>query len=396
MTRHQPEHVPAEFVVDLDIYNLPAQVGDDATARWQAFFGGKDLVWSPYNGGHWVVTKGEDISRFLRDSGRFSSRQVNIPAADVPLVPIESDGKAHAAYRRNILPFFLPKAVAAMEGTIRERAIGFIEEIRARGECEFITGFAEQLPIVVFLGMMGLPAEDRKLLHGLTRSYVEGATVEEKNASFIGQTTYLKDYIDARRREPRDDAISMLVHGELDGRPYTEEELLSTCVMLLQAGLGTVASSLGFWTLHLARHPKDRDYIRSQKDDLGPVIIELMRRFGVPSLGRVLNSDVEYAGTVMREGDRILLSPVLFNQDERLFPDPTMVDFNRPMAKLQTAVPFGTGPHFCPGAPLARVEFTVFLQEWLTRIPNFRLKPEKELVMVTGGANAVHEMWLQW
>jgi len=387
-----PAHVPPELVVDLDMYNLPGG-SEDPHLAWQQFRGRGPVVFSPYSGGYWVPVDGNDILAMWRDAARYSSYSVSIPDAGTErLLPIEADGPNHAAYRNNVLHFFLPPAVNKMTPEVRKLAVSLIEGFRERGECEFISEFAEQLPLIVFLVLMGLPLEDRVPLHDLVETYARDPDAGAKLDAIGKLRAYLDGWITRRTAVPGDDAISHVIRSEINGRRYTRGEVNSTCSLLLLGGLDTVASSLGFWALHLSKSPQDRAYIRDTKGSLLPVVNELMRRFPVPSLGRVVTGDIDHRGVNLKKGDRVLLSPSLHNLDGALYPKPLQVDFTR----VPRHIGFGAGPHMCAGANLARSEFTIFLEEWLRRIPDFAVKPGTKPIMKAAPTNTVEELWLQW
>jgi cytochrome P450 len=393
MEKHIPEHVPADLLVDLDIYDLPDD-GADAHAAWQQFRGHGPLVYSPYNGGHWVAVDGHDIVAMWRDPQTYSSWAVGLPDHGMSRqIPIEIDPPEHSEYRANIARFFTPSEVNRLEPEIRALAVRLIEGFRARGECEFIGEFAEQLPLIVFLTLMGLPQEDRIPLHAMVEAFARHPDLKIKQDAYNGLRHYLDDWIEKRLANPGSDVISFIARAEIGGRPYTRDEALSTCTLALLGGLDTVASSLGFWALHLARHPAQRAAIRqSGQGTLLQIINEFLRRFPIPNLSRVVTRDLVHRGVQMKKGDRILLSPSLHNLDPALYPDPFTVDFDR----KPRHVTFGAGPHMCAGANLARCEFKIFLEEWLTRIPEFRVKPGTTPVMKAAPTNTVEELWLVW
>lgn len=387
-----PDHVPPELVVDLDIYDLPGGAEDPHRA-WTLFRGHGPIVYSPYNEGHWVPVTAEHIMAMWRNSTGYSSRSVSIPDHQMdPQLPIEADAPDHAEYRRNIADFFSPAAVTRMEPEIRALAVRLIEGFRARGECEFISEFSEQLPLIVFLALMGLPQSDRIMLHDIVVAFARHPDLGVKQQAYRDLRAYLDGWLDHRTRQPGDDAISRIVAARIGDRPYTRNEMLSTCSLLLLGGLDTVASSLGFWALHLARNPMDRAQVRGRRGALLPVINEFMRRYPIPSLGRVVVEDMVVDGIEMRAGDRVLLSPVLYNLDPARFDAPERVDFDRPSHHIG----FGAGPHMCAGANLARCEFRIFLEEWLDRIPDFEVDESRLLRMRAAPTNTVEELWLRW
>jgi cytochrome P450 len=390
--RTVPDHVPAELVVDLDVYDLPNATVDPHLA-WRAFQGKGPLVYSSRNGGHWVATRGRDVARFYRDVEHFSSDTIIIqqPKGE-KMLPLQAAPPDHSKYRANIQVMLTPKAVANLEPGIRELAIELIEQFRADGECEFITQFALQFPLNIFLRMMGLPLDDREMLRAHVEEYTYNPETEAKVRAYKALNDYLDGWIEKRLKEPGDDAITHITRATFDGRPYTRHEMLSQFSMLLLAGLDTVAMMLGFVALHLARHPRDRDYIRANPDRMFQVIQELLRRYAGPHMSRELAEDYVHEGVLLKKGDVIILPNALFNLDPEVTENPETVDFTREAKHIT----FGSGPHTCAGALLARKEIAIFIEEWLARIPDFEEDPVRPTVMKSATQNCVTSMWLRW
>lgn len=387
-----PAHVPADRVVDIDIYDMPLADMSPQLA-WKCFKGKGSPVFSPHNGGHWIATEGADVLRFFRDVEHFSSRHIVIPdPGGAPLLPTQSDGTAHIAYRAAIVDFFSADAVEKLTPQIRELTVALIEGFRRRGSCEFVAEFALQLPLIVFLMRMGLPPADRTLLRRHVETFASSAIIEEKQTAYQGLQTYIENCVQARRERPTDDPISRIMNAKVDGRPYTHEEIMGTLTLLLLGGLDTVASSLGFIALHLARNPQDCEYIRVHHDRLPLIVAELLRRFSVANTGRILAKDYSHNGILLKKGDRVCMVPTFYNLDPNRIANPEAIDFERPAALLT----FGAGPHTCAGIHLAKREITVFLEEWLNRIPPFALDPARPPKLFAGFQSSVRELWLSW
>jgi cytochrome P450 len=387
-----PAHVPPERVVDIDIYNMPLST-TVAQLAWNCFKGKGSPVYSPRNGGHWIATDGADVLKFFRDVEHFSSRQIVIPdPGGGRLLPTQSDGTDHDTYRANIVNLFSVEQVEALTPKIRELTVALIEAFRARGGCELVSEFSLQLPLIVFLTRMGLPIEDRLFLRGHVEVFAGSALVEEKQAAHEALHRYIEKWIRLRTEQPGDDAVSRIISAKLDGRQYTQEEVIATLILLLLGGLDTVASSLSFIALHLAKNPADREYIRQNHAKLPAIIMELLRRFSVAGTGRVLAKDYTYNGVTMKKGDRMMLAPTFFNLDPARVANSEAVDFNRPAPNLT----FGAGPHICAGIHLAKREITIFLEEWLQRIPHFELDPRRPPKLCAGFQSSVQELWLRW
>jgi len=184
-----------------------------------------------------------------------------------------------------------------------------------------------------------------------------------------------------------------LTKAQVDGRPITDEELVPMVSLLLIGGLDTVASAMGFAARFLAGSPARRQELIDHPERIPGAVEELLRRFPVVNQGRMVLNDMDYKGVAMKAGDQILMPTTLHGLDDRQFENPMEVNFQRPTPIHST---FGNGAHRCPGSLLARTELKIFLEEWLKRIPNFRIKPG-ETAGVRAGVNAtIFHLPLVW
>lgn len=163
-----PAHVPAERVVDFDIFD-PAGVEQDYFAAWQSLQrpGGPSLVWTIRNGGHWIATRGEDIRALWADGARLSSESLAVTpglGAAMRLIPLQQDAPEHGAFRNAVMRGFAHVHIVAMEPQVIAVANALIDELIAHGECEFVEQFAEVLPIDIFLTLIDVPRADRPYL----------------------------------------------------------------------------------------------------------------------------------------------------------------------------------------------------------------------------------------
>jgi cytochrome P450 len=390
-----PAHVPPDRVVDFDIYNPPGAADDYHLALKKLHDAAvPDIFWTPRNGGHWIATRGDDIYRIFKEYEHFSSRQLTVPLVDhAPLPPIFFDPPEHTAYRALIAPAFMPQAISKLEEKARELAIELIEGFYPRGECEFVSEFAQHLPIGIFMDMVALPAQDRGYLLGLADKMVRPDSAAQKLEALGAIFAYLGVKIAERRANPGDDLISRIVQSKIDNRELSDQELKGLCGLVLIGGLDTVASAMGFIANFLAGSPAHRKHLIERPELTQKAVDELLRRFPVVNQGRQVTHDFEYQGVQMKAGDMIVIPTTLHGLDERKFQNPLEVDFDRPTPIHST---FGNGAHRCPGSFLARVEIKVFLQEWLKRIPDFSLKPGAR-AGVHGGVNGtLYHLPLVW
>jgi cytochrome P450 len=391
---HVPEHVSKDRVFDIDYYNVPG-AEDDHVLAWKELHKGPDIIWTPRNGGHWIVTRAADMDFILRTTNPFSSNSIAIPPESKPvkLLPSESNPPEHTQYRNIINPWFTPKAVGELEERIRKHCVDLIEGLRPRGGCEFVAEFASIVPIVVFLQLVNLPVSQRSMLKGMTEDAVRGPTEPDRVAAFLRLGEYMKGVIAERRADPGDDLLSRVVHAEVFGRPMNDAEIHSTCVTLMFGGLDTVAASMGFAARFLADNPGHRHQLRDNPALIPQAVNELLRRFGIAISARQVTSDYQYGEVLFKAGDGVSMPLWLHGVDERRFVNPLEVDFAR---KLPPNSTFASGPHRCPGSFLARTELKIFLEEWLKRIPDFGIPAGERPRLHNGSVVSVRYLPLTW
>lgn len=398
-TASKPEHVPDELVRDFDIYNVPGGDTDPQGGFFQMAQDNPDIFWTPFNGGHWVATRAEDIQVMQRDTERFSYRNVTIPPlpeGTPRFVPLEVDPPENSQYRRPLLQALTPKFVREAEASVRQIAAKTIEDLVPLGECEFTSAFAKVLPIHLFLNLVDIPLSDKEELLELAENGLRPKNIEDRTQAQAEMAAYLGKYVKQRRANPGDDLLSTVVNIPINGTRISEQEAISYASNIMFGGLDTVAAMLAYFAKFFAEHPDHRREVVANLNDrefLSGVVEELIRRHGLANTARVVVSDMDYKGIHFREGDRVLPPNLLVGLDPDLNPDPLTVDFHR-HNRIHAA--FGNGAHACPGAILARRELVVFLEEWLGRIPDFWIKPGTKPVLATGQVIGMPELHLEW
>ena len=388
-----PSHVPPHLVIDWDFHHPPG--GEEAlNSAWKSLHSGPDIVWTPRNGGHWIVTRAEDIEFVQLHHDPFSMRSITLgQKTPLAILPLESDPPQHAAYRLVVMPFLTPKAISLLQERIRNTTIELIESIRPRGECDFVRDFAMQLPIIIFMGLVDLPLADLDRLLSWTEAAVRPRKPDDSRWAFEQLGAYLTEFIAARRASPGKDMVSAIVNARIGDREITDTEMHGMLVNVIFGGLDTVASTMSFAVEYLAQHPEKRHQLINQPDLIANAPDEIVRAFAPSSTGRVVTRDYEYKGVLFKAGDRLYVRALLHGMDERRWENPLEVDFTR-RANQQDG--FGAGPHKCPGALLARTEIRIFLEEWLKRIPDFSLKPGHRARYSAGMVNCVLSVPLVW
>ena len=392
-----PSHIPEDLVRDVDIFGIQS-IDPDIHVGWKKLQDeSPSLIYSPRYGGHWIPMRAHVIERVLSDNEAFINGGVWVPANPpgmLPQIPIQSDGDIHRAYRSFIMPYVIGKPLKGAIENARKLAAELIEGFLEKGGCDFAVDFAQHLPIQVFLDLVELPAEDRPLLASLAE-VVRTPDPQARLEAFGKMMDYIATFVDERIADPGNDMISRIANGQVLGRPMTRDEILGECTQVLVGGLDTVASMMGFIVAHLAANTPLRQRLCAEPQLIAQRIDEIIRRFGVAGPARQAAQDVEFDGIQIKAGDPIFVATALHGLDDQRWTDPMVVDLDRASSGTDFQT-FGSGPHRCPGAALARSEIILFLEEWLKRIPEFRLVPGKPMIAASGSVTGVLSLHLQW
>lgn len=225
-------------------------------------------------------------------------------------------------------------------------------------------------------------------------SHHRDPTLATQRAAGEAVTKYLYALVEERRAEPRDDIMSVLLAAESEGSKLTDEEIVDMAFLLFMAGLDTVTSALGLSVAYLAQHPEQRDRLVKDPELIPSAIEELLRYESIVLAARTATEDVDLGGTLIKEGDVVLLNELAADRDPRQFPDADQVIFERhPNRHLA----FGAGPHRCVGSHLARLEMRVLFEQMHSRIPSYRLKEgtvaTRHLTATAGIEKPLHLVW---
>ncbi len=340
-------------------------------------------------GGSWMPTRYADLFDIAQDIRHFSSADILVapvgpppgeeqdaesdPFYGVAAPPITSDPPEHTWARRLLLPPFSIRSIERWEPETRELCRSLIDRFIDKGRADAAADYAQQIPPRVIASMLGIPKEMADTFSQWVRELLEfGLTNPEMGANARMQTlTFLWQCITERKQQPRDDLISYLVQAEVDGKPVPDQHVLGTCFLILIAGIDTTWSSIGSALWHLAQHPEDRARLVAEPELMPVAVEELLRAYSPVTMARQVAAGVEYAGCKMSAGDRVLMSFPAANRDPEKFADPEKVMIDR---AENPHIAFGVGIHRCAGSNLARMEMRVSLQEWLARVPEFRLE----------------------
>jgi cytochrome P450 len=395
----QPQGIDPGRIVDFDIYNPPGGQ-EDFHAAWRTLHatGIPDVVWTPHNGGHWIATRPAAIKRVLEDYESFSSRTIFVPKETAGkayrgALPGTVDPPEHADYRARLTERLSLKFVRGFESTLRPLAAELVEDLRARGGCNFTTDFAEVFPIQVLLVLTELPLADVPMLRSWSNQMVRpdgSMTFAQATQNFYD---YLQPWIDARTGGDGNDLFSHFINAEFGNRKLSRDEALRFCFLFLFAGLDTVVNFLSYVMHFLASQPEKRRYLAEDLSRVPAAVEEMFRRFPIVTIAREVTHDMVYEGAALRAGDMIVAGLPLVGLDEGKNERPMEVDFHRSHVSHAT---FGGGAHKCPGQHLARREVAVFIEEWLARIPEFEIQPNASIRFTAGIVAGMTSLPLTW
>jgi cytochrome P450 len=390
-----PAHVPPELVVDFDYFHPPGMAEGDVYTAWKRLHDGPEIVWTPCNGGHWIVTRAEDVKYVQENYQLFSHEIFTIPrgATAIVMPPLTVDPPNHARYRSVLNPFFRGTKVTELEEKVRALTIELVEGLKAKGECEFMNAFARIMPVTIFLGIAGLPLERREEFSEWASSYIKATDQPTRDKYFGLVSKSIFEAIEQRARNPGDDLLSAIVNWRNNPRYQGEHEVTGMAFLVFFGGLDTVANMLGFAMRHLAAHPALQQRLAADPSIATRAAEEFLRRFGLSNTGRLVTQDVQYKNVTFKKDEMVMVPISLSSMDDRKFKCPMDIDFDRQFDAMDT---FGNGPHRCVGAPLARAELRIFLEEWFTRMPVCRLDPAQPPLTVAGTVNGVEHLHLLW
>ncbi|MDZ4828367.1 MAG: cytochrome P450 [Actinomycetota bacterium] len=330
-----------------------------------------------------TITKYEDVLWALKHPEVFSSEDVINIGNEFPLIPLSVDPPEHAQYRRVLDPQFSPKKMAELEPEMRKLANESIDAFIAAGACDFHEDYATPLPSTFFIALMGLPMDDLPMFLKFRDDSIRPDAPTEAAQTAIREeaghaiTRWFEAAIEERRAHPDDRLLSMLVHGEVGGRPFTQPELLGACHLLLLGGLDTVTATLDCMVTYLARHPDRRRALCADFELVPPVVEELLRhQTPVMMVPRKIIKDIELGGVQCVAGDTATLIIGAANVDADEFDAADEVHFDR---ATNRHLAFGGGPHRCLGSHLARLELRVAIEEFHKRIPEYDIKDGAEI-----------------
>jgi unspecific monooxygenase len=375
----------------------PAFLADPYPAYAELRARGRVHWFEPTN--QWLVPHHADVSALLRDrrlgrtyQHRFTHEEFGRtppPPEHEPFHTLNDHGMLdleppdHTRIRRLVSKAFTPRTVERLKPYVRELADELAAGLVERGGGDLLKEVAEPLPVAVIAEMLGIPESDRAPLRpwsadicGMYELKPSPETARRAVRASVEFSDYLRELIAARRKEPGEDLVSGLIAAHDEGDRLTEQEMISTCVLLLNAGHeATVNATVNGWYA-LFRNPSELERLRADHS-LVPRAVEELMRYDTPLqlFERWVLDEIEIDGTTIPRGAEIALLFGSANHDPEVFADPGRLDLAR---ADNPHISFSAGIHYCIGAPLARIELAASMAALLEKAPALRLAAEPQ------------------
>jgi cytochrome P450 len=368
------------MTVDVEkFWPMDADFSADFWPTLEHMRGNCPVVHSTAKDGFWALSTFDDIRAAAWDVETFSSATCVTPvpmARTEPSVPGMTDPPLHTGVRKALVPWFSPRAVAAIEPTMRTVMRRLLDGVADRGTCEFMKEIAAPFPSRIFFEAVlriGHRDDLDKLIEWTDEIVVNP---EFAHSTFADYSAWCGELLEQYRHDERDDLIGNILKIEAAGAPLTEDLLRGLLMSIIFAGLETVQTALGNIMYHIATEPHVAAHLRevlSDEDRLATAVEELLR-FEAPAvtITRTTAHETELNGCPIPAGKRVVMYVASANRDDTAFPNANQLDLNRPILENRH-LSFGVGIHRCLGIHLARVELRIALQEILGRWEDIEL-----------------------
>ena len=395
-----PPHVPRDRVVDLS-WAMGSEPNDlvDPYGPFE-WLNGKDiprlLYTSPgrsglaavagMSAGNWVVTHYEDIDRVYTDNEHFSNAGTaefqRLIGENFRSIPLAIDPPEHSKYRMFLMPYFSPARISRdIEPRIRDVVVEMIDAIAAKGEVDMAWDFARVFPVRIFMGLMGFPKEMFDDFLEWEWNILHSGSLEKMQWALRNVLNFLRGFIAEKERNPDEHLTSSIVHGKIEGQPLSDDEKIGIVWFLWLGGLDTVAATISQMYRRMALQPAIQRQLREHPELIASAAEEFLRTQPILSSRRTATKDFEWHGMQIKAGDGFSCLNPAGNFDPARFKNPREFD---PARKNNRHFTFVAGIHSCLGAHLARRELRVLLEEWLKRIPEFKVRPGADTTVFPG------------
>ena len=366
-----------DLEVDLSLHDAPV---DGAYASYAELRQRCPVAHNAEYGGHWLLTRYEDVRRAAKDWERFSSADgVDFPPAGMPETLISSDPPAHTDFRRSDREAINPETVAAIRPYVADLADRLIDGFATDGPVDLVASFAEQIPPAAIARIVGLDPELATEMREVSIRVGEAFGDPERFGPAMADFAhFVFPQIEERRRHPRDDHLTRMATRPVRGQLYTDEQILFGMVGFLLAGHESTTAAMASTVFRLLEE-RERWVAAHDDPDLLARTIEESLRLDTPfhQFRRRTTCPVDVGEVQLPEQANVALNFAAANRDPQIFRDPDAFVIDR---KPNPHMAFGYGIHVCLGAPLARMELRTAIGALVTRFPEMRLAVETSAV----------------
>ena len=375
-----PDHPPVtDWIHDFD--HTDPRWTENPFPIWDELRAASPVVHTDRFLGCYLPTTYEAVKQVAYDTEHFSSRRVIVrdirpeKTTEGGAAGITSDPPEHKPAKQLLLPPFTPDAMKKLEPRVRAICNELIDEFIADGKCDAAARYAKHIPVRTIAHMLGIPEKDSDLFIKWIHQIL---VLSIKDESMLMQavqemTAYFAGHIEERKQHPTDDLISTLMNArDKNGQPMDDSHVLGSLRLLLIAGIDTTWSAIGASLWHLAKTPADRERLVAEPALMPSAVEELLRAYSPVTMAREVMKETVVSGCPVKPGNMVLLSFPAANRDPAMFPDADKVVIDR---KENRHVPVNLVGFTLRRFPTSRMEMTVAIEEWLKRIPDFRLDP---------------------
>ncbi|HDR8128725.1 cytochrome P450 [Bacillus thuringiensis] len=350
-------------------------------------------------GKEWLITRYEDALPLLKDN-RLKKDWKNVFSQDIKNMylsvdnsdhltthMLNSDPPNHSRLRSLVQKAFTPKMIAQLDGRIERIADDLISDIERKGTLNLVDDYSFPLPIIVISEMLGIPKEDQAKFriwsHAVIASPETPEEIKETEKQLSEFITYLQYLVDIKRKEPKEDLVSALILAESEGHKLSARELYSMIMLLIVAGHETTVNLITNTVLALLENPNQLQLLKDNPKLIDSAIEEGLRYYSPVEVttARWAAEPFQIHDRTIEKGDMVVIALASANRDETVFENPEVFDITR---ENNRHIAFGHGSHFCLGAPLARLEAKIAITNLFNRMPELKIKGNREEIKWQG------------
>lgn len=355
----------------------------------------------PHKQPAWLVTRYDDVVAVLKDNERFVKDRTNTMTSEhlgkQPWMPgfmkplarnmLDLDAPDHTRLRALVHKAFTPRLIEQMRERIEQLTNNLLDEVERKGKIDLVRDYALPIPSTIIAEMLGIPAEDQTKFNRWSNMMLNSTSVIGMMQLFPAMyrfVNYLRGRINERRANPQDDLISALIQTQESGDRLSEDELVGMVVLLLVAGHETTVNLIASGVLAMLEYSEQRAKLEHEPGLIKSAVEELLR-YTTPvqnATERYAREDVTMHGVTIPRGQLVFAVLASGNRDETHFENPDMLDISR---ENNRHLAFSNGIHYCLGAPLARMEGQIAIQNLLKRFPRLHLAASHDSLRWRGG-----------